>query len=428
MKLQRKIKLHDISQSNFFMAFQYLLAFLLLINSSSIYSTEYDSIMPIILKSLMYLVLFCFSTYSIYKLATNGILHYSSFYLFLFLVLYLLIIVIDNTLRNYIPKQFFLQFFITILSIFYFYYLKLFDPKAHILNILQNEITILAYISLAIWILGPCLNFISPNGTTIINWGGIREIPTFFDIYGESQQMNIFGLTFFRNTSIFAESPMYAFVISISLSIRIFIRKIPFHRNIVLLIILLSTGSFTGIIICFFMIMSSFYLKIKGKLSLLIVGAIGSMTFLAFIFRMIMLKRTINGDSLNIRINDYYAGFISWLQHPILGNGINNYSSITKYMDPSRVLYNGNNGFSNGLMEIMAYGGIYLLLFYILPLLLLCLFKRNRIYNIGLSIIMFTLFATTIISFDELFLIMIIYIIVEIIFDYNNINIKVRLI
>ena len=57
-------------------------------------------------------------------------------------------------------------------------------------------------------------------------------------------------------------------------------------------------------------------------------------------------------------MDDFVAGFKAWMLHPIMGNGYGNSNSYVYMMSTFRI---DRKGFSNSLMQILAYGGLYLL-------------------------------------------------------------------
>jgi hypothetical protein len=78
--------------------------------------------------------------------------------------------------------------------------------------------------------------------------------------------------------------------------------------------------------------------------------------------------------SVSIRSDDFRAGMMAFLDHPIFGNGFNNLASIEAHMDANRLLYNpeaialGLNraGFSLGFPEMLTLGGFYYAFFWLI--------------------------------------------------------------
>lgn len=69
--------------------------------------------------------------------------------------------------------------------------------------------------------------------------------------------------------------------------------------------------------------------------------------------------------SASVRLDDFRAGIMAWLDSPIIGNGLDNHTYVIRYMSSFR---SNNLGFSNSITSVMARGGLVYLFAYLLPL------------------------------------------------------------
>lgn len=272
-----------------------------------------------------------------------------------------------------------------------------------VLNKMVNITVILAVISLFYWILN--LNNYPTNTSVIMNWGGTRIINGYNYIDFITQNISIGNLSIIRNTGIFPESPMYSYVLTIALIIQLFVlrinKKSDVIKSIIIFITIVSTVSTTGIIVSIIVSVYYFFfisnIKTYLKVILLPLGLIA--IYLSHIIFDGKKSADLN-SSYAIRMNDIHATFQSWIDHPLLGVGINNSSYIEKYMYPFRLLPNGNNGLSTGFYLILAYGGILLALFYLCPS-ILAMLRGKRTFILAVSTLI--LFVYTIIPFTYLY-------------------------
>lgn len=121
-----------------------------------------------------------------------------------------------------------------------------------------------------------------------------------------------------------------------------------------------------------------------------------------------ILSQKLVTESGSIRIDDYVAAYNAWKDNPIMGLGIAS-SKIQNYMS----LWRGYNlGFSNTIMDILAHGGIYVSLIYVLAL--IYSIKESFKYKnwnmlmfiiIVIYLLFTTLFTNTLLLFNVLALI-----------------------
>ena len=98
-------------------------------------------------------------------------------------------------------------------------------------------------------------------------------------------------------------------------------------------------------------------------------------------------------------MDDYKAGYLSWKESPIMGNGYGNVEALEQHMSAFRYY---NMGQSNSILKVLSEGGIYFLLFYFIPwggCIIYSLKKRERNITI-VAISMFVLFFVTIFPYN----------------------------
>jgi len=261
----------------------------------------------------------------------------------------------------------------------------------------RNIVLILSGLSLLFWILA--IMGVSPNESLSIGWGGVHTVPGYFYMHFITQGSTDFlGINTIRNTGIFVEAPMYSYILSLAFVINLFLdsdSKLIDLKSGLLIVTILSTTSTTGIIVLFISIIyyqlfikNTFkYKMVKYMISILVI-------LVTVIFLRIILQDKVDSvwySSSSLRLDDFTSGYMSWMNHPIIGNGLRNDISIINNMNYKRVI-SGLTGLSSGLMMVLPYGGIILLLFYLVPTVLSMIISKNIF---GVAFVAFILFAFT---------------------------------
>lgn len=236
----------------------------------------------------------------------------------------------------------------------------------------ENVVLILSVISIVGWIL--FLLRVNPNSSFLISWDSVRSVPgQFYLDYASQGAIDHFIIFnhFVRNTGIFIEAPMYSYILSVALLVELFMKKKYCLADLIdwkielLLFTIFTTASTNGMILSVFALLIKVFMLLSKRKEKLIFSVV-SVIFI-FLFKVLLGNKS--GDiysSYGIRMNDFYATFKAWLNNPLLGNGIDNIKSISRYMYKYRQL-NGNIGSSNGLLTILAFGGIPYFLYFIVP-------------------------------------------------------------
>lgn len=278
--------------------------------------------------------------------------------------------------------------FIIMYSLFIYYSIyKMNRGEAyHLLLKISNLICIISVVSLFFYIFGSVFKIILANSDVLLRWGTDRYVPSYYNLYYETQTINILGKQVIRNTGIFTEAPMYAFNLCISLGVEVFIRNKQKNKKIiVLLFTILTTFSTTGIVVSLSIISINLInskknygvLKKMCLYSFVVILMIASMFFINY---KVIQSKDIYG-SYSVRMDDIKVGIEAWKDNVIIGKGYNRYDLVQQYMS---INDRGNDiGGSNGIMKILPEGGIYLLSIYIFPMVVGVIYSiKNRVKNV----------------------------------------------
>ncbi len=322
-------------------------------------------------------------------------------YVFIFAVYITTFLACSVNKNDYI--SFILKFFCFFIGILFYYILRgKQDVTKSLMLKVSNIMIILALISLVFYILGPILHIIQPTGTIKINWGTEKEIDSYYNIHYVAQRMEFLGNNVARNTGIFTESPMYSLNLTIALIAELFlINKIKLKKILILCFTILTTLSTTGVIVMMMTLVGRYLItKFNSKLHIVVKKiALPILCVVACIFAIILLKTKAESTSFQIRMDDYKAGYLSWKESPIMGNGYGNVEALEQHMSAFRYY---NMGQSNSILKVLSEGGIYFLLFYFIPwggCIIYSLKKRERNITI-VAISMFVLFFVTIFPYN----------------------------
>lgn len=331
--------------------------------------------------------------------------------IFLIILIYLGIFVIRNIFESFINAT---QFAIIIL-LFYLY----FREKENIYNVLNKVstlVTILAIISIFFFIFGSVLHILKPtNNLTIYVNNNPKIVDSYFGLHYEVQKENTFGIELYRNTGIFYEAPKYTLILSIILMYELFILKNKNKkRNIILSITILTTMSLTGIFGLILIWLGYIFFKdsIKTYKGILI-KAVFFIILLLFSYEFIdVFAKTmaIKSDtaSYSTRMDNYIAGFKAWMDNPIFGAGYLNMKTIISYYSSFRL---NDIGYSNSLFRILAQGGIFLILMYIIPIIkfLVTGFKNKNPDVIYFGALFIYFFITTSFSYNFIMILLLFF-------------------
>ena len=302
-------------------------------------------------------------------------------------ILYLIILVIVNLLIYKINLA--LLFTIpTALMILYFSFNL--GELSSVMEKTYNIIYIIALTSLIIFIPYVLLGILdAPTLFPFLRNNWTQYAPSFY-IYSYPQGN--------RNCAFFYEAPKYNVILTLALAYSCYIKKecLTF-KNIIIFCTILSAQSVTGILLSIFIIVTkaifeSDHYKIGKNNIILILSPI--ILIIALIASANIFSEKITSGSGIERLLDCAIGLAAWKENIVWGAGIGNNSTID-----SVALSYGREflGFSNGTFRILAQGGIYLFLFFLVPFLKLVRlgFKQKRPYVLFYAFVFLAMIFTT---------------------------------
>ena len=225
-----------------------------------------------------------------------------------------------------------------------------------------NLTALLAVISLALWVAGPITGVISDNCSISTTWTGSGERvlrPGYFHLLYVTQTSDLFDFPIVRNTGIFAEAPMYSYVLCMALLFEMVLSERP--RKVVALILLATvatTLSTTGIV---FILAISYVLAayksrdMRSNLRPIFIIVLALVLIIVTFASFSLLDQKLGTTSGSIRLDDFRAGFLAWSERPIFGYGLGDTDALTLFMSGFRSF---NQGFSNSLFDLLVRGGL----------------------------------------------------------------------
>lgn len=224
----------------------------------------------------------------------------------------------------------------------------------------------LSFIALLFYILATMTNTIQYTDLYYITWNN-SFARSYYGVFFETSLGHAFS---YKNSAIFAEAPVYASLIILSLVFELFYLNKKRVRYILLFYItLLTTFSTTSYIFIVISILGSIYIfydKIKRKRILrMLIGIFEIIAVLAaiYIIYMLLLNKSIRGNSFLIRMDDYIAAFKSIKDNILFGNGMGKTDILVNYMSRERKMFK-NLGQSSDFAGQLSSGGIYFMFIY----------------------------------------------------------------
>lgn len=344
--------------------FEYMIVVSLILdcNSAYLYLQGMQNIMR-------WVVLIMLSIGVLGVVCTSSFLRKNIIYLFFEAILLILYFSIFLFFRYYNVKSA-IQFIIVVF-LFLIYY-KTNDQKDNIelINKFINIVTIVAIISMFFWIFGTLLNVINPNSIVYSSWSGkknyFKPIKNYHYMYFETQNLDFFSLKLIRNSAIFCEAPMASLCFSCAIFSMLFIvSNISKFKIIILELALLSTFSTTGTILTILAFILYYFIKkpTNSLTQIIKVIIVPLFCIIAIFVIQVLLEKKLEQFSGSLRLDDYLVGLKVWKDYPMFGTGFANTDYFTRYMLTWR---ESNIGFSNTIMAIPVYGGIYWMLPFII--------------------------------------------------------------
>lgn len=245
----------------------------------------------------------------------------------------------------------------------------------------SNTVTVIAFISIIMWLLCSVLQLIPPTAIIPFEWGDRTTVSTYLGIYFETQSTSLFGLPSWRNSGIFNEAPMYNMILCTAFAIEFFIRPQASKIRIwILLLTILTTLTTTGQLYLILIAGWYIYKKVNKRHRILIAILAPLLLIGGYLITNSIIENKIKtgGEtSVNDRSEDIMICLEVGMEHPCFGIGL-----VTS--KGSNLLWHGKEfGFSNSLFAIFARGGLYALILYIVALVFIpyCYYKKYRDYR-----------------------------------------------
>lgn len=231
--------------------------------------------------------------------------------------------------------------------------------------IYSNLMLFIAFVSLFFWLFASVLGLIETYTVVPTEWGmtigGYEKAgKSYYGLYFEMQQALGFlkGIFHWRNCGIFCEGPAYAFMLSLALLTEIILKdKRKIWRIMTLIAALMSTCSAMGILYIVLILMLKWLITgniSKNKMMIPIVIVV----FCIVVYVVIQNKSNIT--SVSLRISDYLNAMKLFKKHPFRGYGIAYALEVTEFV-----------GVTNSVSSILMQGGLFMLIYYLAPLILM---------------------------------------------------------
>jgi|GEM_PF-1035910 len=255
--------------------------------------------------------------------------------------------------------------FAGMLSLATFYFLVHPRPYSFV-NRYVNIVTVMAAVSLVLYIFGTVLDIIPPSRIAAYEYAGApRYCNTYFGLQYEAQTAREIPFLGYRNCGFFIEAPMYNIVLCFALAAELSFRsKVRIPVIILLAVTILSTMTTTGLL--FLLIAAAVYMLNAGKsnnakaikiMALPLVILVG-----LFIVTSILENKqaTASGAvSMSIRTDHTIAFIKMWADRPFFGFGYANSEAFYSYT-------NYRQGYSIGLPALLGRcGGLVFLLYFV---------------------------------------------------------------
>ena len=348
-------------QSKWEQVLGYLLALFLILNNQTVFQNSISfnyHIYEITLLLIIVTTLYQIEKYGIYENKFKSLLNLSFIYYVYLSIISIASVGVDQ-LVSFWARYASLPF-----VFFYFSSNASYIVKIELFRKVVNVMVVISCISLFFWIFGSTFKMITPTGVALFEWGTVNEVSSYFNIYFETQYVDWLGIDFFwRNTAIFVEGPMMSLTLIIAITLIYYfdaIWHIATWKKFILAFAIITSFSVTGYFILWGFVVLKLYRSKKFR-AIMIVMLIP----LSLCAIQVMMDMKQSTGSYSLREDDYYVGFITWLQNPIFGWGFNNWEALQANMKGR-----ANDGFSNSIFSVLTQGGILMGLMYFIPILI----------------------------------------------------------
>lgn len=252
------------------------------------------------------------------------------------------------------------------------------DPKVWFVEVLgtyENIVVFMAGMSLVFYFGGVIFHIIPSMSMHYYNNGWWYSGDNYFYLHFTNhwQTYHIFGRTFMRNVGVFMEGPGFAVHLLIAVWWCLFGHgRLKKARAVILFTTLITTFTtkafLIGAVITFIYIYSHasdkarFWKKVRWGVFPLVFAVVS--VFSLYVLKTKIASSAPGAGSWYIRMVDYAAAFKTWLDYPLFGAGFYNLQAVYEYY-PSSFLRGDPTA---GILNIFAYGGIYMFMLYFIGL------------------------------------------------------------
>ena len=339
----------------------------------------YNFILPTHLSSKItriLLIIVCLIGLMVSRRIHTRTLAFSAFFLF-YLLFYI-------GFTRYNINEFLLSFMISFIVIcVYCIEMVRKDKEKYIINAFINVMTVISIVSVFFWVFGTLLEIIPPTASMQYIRGNIvLRTKTHYFIYfsNEVQKFVLFGYNMIRNVGIFSEAPSFVSPLLYAIGGELFFNGEKINRwKIGILtaaaVTSLSSKGFIGLIIIL-MIRYLFFHKARSRVrtAIILVLSVFIIVIGSYLISVILLEKSYSATGID-RIMDLQAAMRAFSGSPIFGVGFNNFDKVHSFGSSSM------KGMSMGIPTLLAYGGIYLLIPFLLPLLIIIFGNKSLLYR-----------------------------------------------
>lgn len=261
----------------------------------------------------------------------------------------------------------------------------------------SKVMTLFAGISLVMWLLCSILQIIPMTNMALYAWGtGVQFVPSYYNIYFETQTTNLFGESIIRNDSFFNEGPMHNMALCVALAIEYFMHTQKSKMRITILSIsiittLTTTGQLFLIALLAWHVFSKSTRRYRAFVIILapvIIFAVYTIAIMAMDFKNSDAK---GESSVLARSKDIQNCIEAGMKYPILGVGIVQSEDIVSW-------HGYQLGSSNSLFAVFARGGLYTLILYLGSLLIIPLIYYRKYKHLNWLLTMLFYFGLFVIT------------------------------
>ncbi|MDD6400749.1 MAG: hypothetical protein PUG10_03960 [Lachnospiraceae bacterium] len=301
-----------------------------------------------------------------------------------------------SNMVNYNTSEFNKEF-VKIFFLMFFYFVI--NNKRPMFEIVWKRystiVLVMASVSLFFYFFGEIVHVIPHMDLKYYNYNSWLPGSNYFYLYfvNYSQNRPFLGINVVRNIGMFMEAPGFALPLSFALWWELFgCENIKKHRVSVIVITMLTTFSMKAYLMLVLLVFLYFWKNCKQMgweyfreiIGYTFIGIVALLVlYIVFIDHKVFFKM----GSIAWRMQDTIAAFLTWLDYPIWGCGYSNQKEMfAHFLDPAHA------GYTAGLFNVMAYGGVLMLGFYLISLLGYFNVSKNNKWRAFVFVVMFVTF------------------------------------